>query len=175
MTRSIALLRGVNVGGRGRLPMKTFVAALAGLGCANVRTYIQSGNAVFDGAPTAKDVSLAVKKAAGFAPHAFVLPFSALRKAASACPFRKEAAASGKSVHVFFLDDAPSKAGVEALAELRRPKEDFAVAGRLLYLYAGLGVAESKIAARIDRVLETTTTARNWNTIEALIALAEAS
>ncbi|MEZ5922129.1 MAG: DUF1697 domain-containing protein [Parvularculaceae bacterium] len=173
MTKSIALLRGVNVGGRNMLPMKSFAAALEGLGCENVRTYIQSGNAVYDGAPTSKDIAAAIKKAAGFAPPVFVLTLAALKKAAKACPFRKEAEMSGKSVHLFFLEKAPSKAGVVSLGDLKRPNEDFAVAGRVLYLYAGEGVADSKIAVKIDRVLETTTTARNWNTVMKLIELAE--
>lgn len=174
MTRRIVLLRGVNVGGRNKLPMKSFVTALEGLGCTNIRTYIQSGNAVMDGEATANDIGAAIKKVAGFAPHVFVTTLAAFRKAAAANPFAKEAAASGKSVHLFLLDAAPSKAGVEALGALKRPREDFAVAGTALYLLTPEGVAGSKIAERVDRVLETTSTARNWNTVGKLIELAEA-
>ena len=171
--RNIALLRGVNVGGRNKLPMKTFAAALEGLGCANVKTYIQSGNAVFDGTASVGDIGAAIKKVAGFAPNVFVISHSALKKAAKANPFVKEAAANGKSVHLFFLDAAPKPDAVAALGELRRPREDFAVAGKALYLHTPDGLAGSKIAERIDRVLGVKTTARNWNTIAALMALAE--
>ncbi|MEK7266208.1 MAG: DUF1697 domain-containing protein [Pseudomonadota bacterium] len=171
--RKIALLRGVNVGGRNKLPMKAFAAALEGLGCENVKTYIQSGNAIFDGEASAADIAGAVKKAAGFTPHVFVISAAALGKAARANPFSKEAAASGKSVHLFLLEAPPAAEAAEALGKLKHPREDFAIGGKTLYLYTPEGVAGSKIAERIDRVLGTTTTARNWNTIEALLALAE--
>lgn len=173
MTRKVVLLRGVNVGGRNKLPMKAFTAALEGLGCENVKTYIQSGNAVFDGAASAADIGSAVKKAAGFTPHVFVTSAAAFKKAAAANPFKSQAAANGKSVHLFLLDDAPKAAAVEALGQLKRAKEDFAVGGKALYLFTPEGLAGSKIAERIDRTLGVTTTARNWNTVEALIALAE--
>jgi len=173
MTRKVVLLRGVNVGGRNKLPMKAFTAALEALGCENVKTYIQSGNAVFDGAASAADIGSAVKKAAGFTPHVFVTNVTAFKKAAAANPFKGEAAANGKSVHLFLLDDAPKAAAVETLGELKRAKEDFAVGGKALYLFTPEGLAGSKIAERIDRTLGVTTTARNWNTVEALIALAE--
>lgn len=175
MTRRIVLLRGVNVGGRNKLPMKAFANALEGLGCENVKTYIQSGNAVMDGEASANDIGAAIRKVAGFTPHVFVATSAAFRKTAASNPFAKEAAGSGKTVHLFLLDAAPSKEAVEALGALKRPREDFAVAGKALFLHTPEGFAGSKIAERIDRVLDTTTTARNWNTVLKLIELAEAA
>jgi uncharacterized protein (DUF1697 family) len=171
--RQIVLLRGVNVGGRNKLPMKTFAGALEGLGCENVKTYIQSGNAVVDGKTSAADIGSAIKKAVGFTPQVFVISLAAFKKAAAANPFSKEAEANGKSVHLYLLDAAPNGAAVEALGEIRRPKEDFAIVGKALYLHTPDGLAGSKIGERIDRVLGVTTTARNWNTVIALMALAE--
>ena len=172
MTRSIVLLRGVNVGGRNKLPMTLFASALEGLGCENVKTYIQSGNAVFDGETNAADIAAAVKKAAGFTPHVFLTTAAAFGKAAAANPFARQAAANGKSVHLFLLDGAPGADAVAALGELKRPREDFAIGGRTLYLFTPDGLAGSKIAERIDRVIGVKTTARNWNTVEKLIELA---
>lgn len=174
MSGSIILLRGVNVGGRNRLPMKDLAAMLEGLGCAHVKTWIQSGNAVVDGAPKAEDIAAAVKRDAGFSCRAFVISAAALKKAAASCPFQKEAAASGKSVHVFFLDGRAKPEAVEALGALRRPREDFAIAGDTLYLFSPEGVAASQIAEKIDRTLGVATTGRNWNTVMKLIELAEA-
>lgn len=173
MTRQIVLLRGVNVGGRNKLPMKIFAGVLEGLGCANVKTYIQSGNAIFDGATSAADIASAIKRAAGFAPPVFLTTATAFRKVARANPFARQAAASGKSVHLFLLDAAPNADAIEALGAIRRPREDFAVAGKELYLFSPEGVADSKIAEKIDRVLGVMTTARNWNTVEKLIAVTE--
>ncbi len=173
MTVRIALLRGVNVGGNNRLPMKTLVSILESLGCGNVRTYIQSGNAVYEGSASANDISARIKEAVGFRPHVFVMTAAALKKAAAANPFRKKAAASPKYIHLFFLDSVPSAEGVAELGALKSPREDFAIAAKTLYLHTPEGLAGSKIAERVDRVLGVTTTARNWNTVEALIGLAE--
>lgn len=175
MTRRIVLLRGVNVGGGNRLPMKLFASALDGLGCENVKTYIQSGNAVFDGEASASDIAGAVKKAAGFKPHAFVTTAAAFARTAAASPFARQASESGKSVHLFLLESAPGPEGVEALAALKRPQEDFAIGGKALYLHTPAGLAGSKIAERIDRALGMKATARNWNTVSALLALAEST
>ena len=175
MTRRIVLLRGVNVGGNNKLPMKLFTGALEALGCENVTTYIQSGNAVFDGEASASDIAAAVKNAAGFTPHVFVTTADAFRKAARSNPFAKEAASNGKSVHLFLLDGAPTAAAAEALGAMKRPREDFAIGGKTLYLHTPDGLAGSKIAERMDRALGVRTTARNWNTVTALLALAEGS
>ena len=171
MTMKVALLRGVNVGGRNKLPMKTLVDALESLDCRNVRTYIQSGNAVFIGAAQGPAIASEISRRVGFAPPVFVVDAKSLVKAAALCPFKDEAAASPTSVHVFFLENAPEGAAVEALGALRRGDEDFAVAGTVLYHLAPNGFAASEITARIDRVLKTKTTARNWRTVAALIAL----
>ncbi|MFZ5617597.1 MAG: DUF1697 domain-containing protein [Pseudomonadota bacterium] len=171
MTRKIALLRGVNVGGNNKLPMKTLVSIFEKLGCENVHTYIQSGNAVFDGAASANDIADGIKKLAGFRPHVFVLTAAAMRKAALKCPFAKEAERAGKSVHLFFLDDVPSADSVNALGALKSPREDFAIMAKTLYLHAQDGLSASKIADRIDRTLKTTTIARNWNTVMALLEM----
>ncbi len=172
MTRSVALLRGVNVGGRNKLPMKTFVSVLEGLGGRNVRTYIQSGNAVFDGDVAARDIEARIEAHLGFRTHAYVLAAAALRRAAERCPFAKQGAEAPKSVHLFLLDDAPAAADVEALGALKAPKEDFAVSGTCFYLLTPSGLTSSGIADKIDRVLKTRTTARNWNTVTALLAMA---
>ncbi|MBY0422845.1 MAG: DUF1697 domain-containing protein, partial [Parvularculaceae bacterium] len=134
MTRSVALLWGVNVGGRNPLPMKTFASVLEGLGCRDVRTYIQSGNAVFDGAVAAQDIESRIEAHLGFRPHAYVIAAAALARAAARCPFAKAAAAEGKSVHLFLLDAAPAAADVEALGALKAAGEDFAVSGTFVYL-----------------------------------------
>ena len=171
MTRSVILLRGVNVGGRNKLPMKTFAALLEGLGLAQVRTYIQSGNAVCAGEANANDIAARIFEHAGFRTQVFVVSAAALRLAAERCPFAREAAAAPKSVHVFFLHSAPAAADVDALGALKSPCEDFAIAGKVLYLHTPPGFAGSKIADRIDRMLKTASTARNWSTILALVAL----
>lgn len=170
--KTIVLLRGVNVGGRNKLPMKTFAMVLERLGAENVRTYIQSGNAVMDGEASANDIAAALKKHAGVSCHVFTLPAARLKKLAAASPFAKEAEASPKSVHLYLLGAKPDAEAVERLAVLKTPSEDIALAGDALYLHTPAGLAKSNIAERIDRTLKVTTTARNWNTVNKLIELA---
>ncbi|WP_428410135.1 DUF1697 domain-containing protein [Hyphococcus sp.] len=172
MTQKIALLRGVNVGGHNKLPMKELAKLLEGMGCENVRTYIQSGNVVYDGKTKGPEIAAAIKKKFGFEPHTFVMTAAALKKAAAACPYQKQAKAEPKSVHLFFLDGAPDKGAETGLAEVKTAPEEFVLAKSVLYLHTPKGLAASKIAEKADRVLKTKTTARNWNTVQALIDLA---
>lgn len=171
--RRVALLRGVNVGGRNRLPMADFADILAHLGCRHVRTYIQSGNAVFDGDVEADAVTAEIGRRCGFSPPAFVLPARSLAKAVALCPFAEQAEAAPTSVHVYFLERAPAAEHVEALGALRKGGEDFAIAGKTLYHLSSKGFANSVLTERMDRVPKMKTTARNWRTVKALIALAE--
>ena len=172
--KNIALLRGINVGGRNKLPMKTLAMLLERLDCENVKTYIQSGNVVYDGKASAADIIAAIKEHCGFAPHVFVISAKAFAKAAAANPFKREATASGKSVHLFLLSEAPAADKVEALGGLKKAQEDFAISGAALYLHTPAGLSSSGIAEKIDRTLKVTTTARNWNTVEKLLEMIEA-
>ena len=171
--KSVVLLRGVNVGGRNKLPMKAFKAVLEELGCENVRTYIQSGNAVVDGAPCKEEIKAALAAQAGVRPHVFVMAAKDLEKAARICPFRAAGEVDGKSVHLYLMQDAPDTRALESLGAMRQPGEDFAAVGEYFYLHTPHGLAKSKIAEKIDRVLKTTTTARNWNTVKALLGMVE--
>lgn len=172
--KQIVLLRGVNVGGRNKLPMKDFKMILERLGCANVKTYIQSGNAVFEGVASAADIQTGLKKHAGVSCRVFTVTLPAFRKITEQNPFARQAAASGKSVHLFLLDGSPSVDSLEALAALARPGEDFAANDKAVFHHTPAGLSKSDIAQKIDRVLGVNTTARNWNTVEAILNLAEA-
>ncbi|PQA87115.1 DUF1697 domain-containing protein [Hyphococcus luteus] len=171
MTQKVALLRGVNVGGKNRLPMKELAAMLSDMGCKNVRTYIQSGNVVYDGTATGADIASAINKNFGFKPQTFVMTAAALKKAVASAPFQKQAQADPKSVHLLFLEGEPQKGAEAELEEIKTAAEQFVLAKGVLYLHSPKGFAVSKIAEKADRILKTKTTARNWKTIEALIDL----
>ncbi len=169
----MALLRGINVGGARKLPMKTLAAIIEGVGGADVRTYVQSGNAVFDGDVDAGALGEAIEAEMGFRPHVFVLTLKALKKAAEDCPFAEAGEADGKTVHVVFLGGAPAPDAAARFDEVKTPAEEFVIDGGALYIHSPAGLSKSKIAERMDRILKVPTTARNWNTVKALIALGE--
>ncbi len=178
MTTWIALLRGINVGGNNRLPMADLAAILEASGARGVRTWIQSGNAVFDADPAdarafAASVSAAIRERHGFAPHVLVVPAAALRAVIERNPY-PEAAADPTSLHVFFLDAEPAAPDHASLARVAAPDERYAVDGAVCYLHVPSGLGRSKLALKLEKGLGVPATARNWNTVLKLAALANA-
>ena len=176
MKTYIALLRGINVGRKGVLPMQELAAILELLGCRNVKTYIQSGNAVFQHNETGVSelsiyITAAIAKSRGFAPQVLVLDAKRLANAAAANPF-PEAEAEPKSLHLFFLDSTPSKAKLKSLANLQGDNERFKLRGSVFYLHAPNGVGRSKLAANVERHLGVAATSRNWRTVGKLLEIA---
>ena len=122
MKTYIALLRGINVGGKNILPMKELVALLEGLGLENVATYLNSGNVVFqskvaDTNKLAGDIRAAIGDRYGFAPQLLIRSGRDLQQAMAANPF-PEAESQPKTLHLFFLESPPADpdlAGLEAI------------------------------------------------------------
>jgi uncharacterized protein (DUF1697 family) len=174
VTTWIALLRGINVGGKNKLPMKELAAACTKLGCRDVRTYIQSGNVVFAAEKAVADrfaAGLQRRIEAEFGLRVPVVLRSAaqLRAAVAGNPFVADGVAEPE-LHVAFLADAPAKAAVAALDAKRSPGDSFLVAGREVYLHLPNGVARSKLTnAWFDAQLDTTSTIRNWRTVLTLL------
>ena len=165
----ILLLRAVNVGGTGSLPMKDLVALLEKLGLAEIRTYIQSGNAVFrtNRAQAAKlptKIRAGLSRKLGFAPEVILLRLDDLESAIAANPYPTADAAS-QSLHLTFLAGVPAAPDLAALEKLRSGNERFALKGRVFYLHAPDGVGKSRLLARIERALGVAGTGRNWGTV----------
>lgn len=181
----VALLRAVNVGGYGKLPMADFRSLLEKLEYARVQTYIQSGNAVFEArgtsASVARDLALALEKHTGAPVGVMVRTEADLSRVIAGNPFAHEAAADGARVHVVFLErPAPAGAaeGLQAIVEKYPARRDrFALAGDTLYLHLPEGAADSKFTGKpMDRALGGVAgTARNWNTVVKLHAMARAA
>lgn len=169
MQTYIALLRGINVGGNTVLPMKELAAAMEAVGARDVKTYIQSGNAVFrsDGADTrafAEALTAEIKKRKGFGPHVIVLTEDEWDKAMAGNPFR-EAEEDPKSLHLGFLDSVPKQPNLEKLEGLKKESERFELKGKVFYLHAPEGVGRSKLAAGTEKALDVPVTDRNWRTV----------
>ncbi|MBC8877135.1 MAG: DUF1697 domain-containing protein [Planctomycetes bacterium] len=127
----IALLRGINMVGRNRLPMKELVALLEGLNARDVKTYHQSGNAAFRhrgkvAARLAKRISTAIGKAYGFEPLVMLLETEKLARIIADNPF-PEAESEPGSLEVGFLTSVPEQPDWEALEEVKRKSQRFAL------------------------------------------------
>jgi uncharacterized protein (DUF1697 family) len=179
MRTLVALFRGINVGGRNSLPMRELVAVLENLGLQEVRTYIQSGNVVFQSksgepAELASSIGDAIAKSHGFKPEVMLLEVDELEAAVAANPF-PEAESEPKSLHLYFLVSEPEHPDLEGLERVRRESERFQLEGKVLYLYAPQGIGRSKLAARVERSLGVAVTARNWRTVCKIEAMANGS
>lgn len=170
----IALLRGINVGGRNKLPMKELVSVLESLGCSGVRTYLQSGNAVFlgdrgAGTDFATAIGGAVAARHGFEPNVLVLDREDLERAVLGNPYDTSV---GKALHFFFLVEAPPEPDLAAMEGARSPTEEFTLTDDVFYLHAPDGIGCSKLAGAVERHLGVACTGRNWNTVEKLAEMA---
>jgi len=173
MNTYIALFRGINVGGHNSLPMNGLKEILISLGCENVRTYIQSGNAVFrssiaDPEQLSATVSAAILGHYGFEPMVLLMRQSEFAEAVEHNPFPTD---RGNRLHLFFLDEEPGQPDLQGLEELKTDTESFLLHGAVFYLYAPDGIGRSKLAAKAERYLGVTTTARNWNTVAKLMEM----
>jgi uncharacterized protein (DUF1697 family) len=173
MPTYIALLRAVNVGGTGKLPMATFRAVLEGLGYRNVMTYIQCGNAVFDAKGTAQGVTkaltVALKEQTGSPVDVVIRTHEQLDQIIQQNPFAKEAA-DGTKVHVGFLSaPAPesARAGLDRIvSQYPKRRDRYHLAGDTLYLHLPDGAAETKFSGKgLDKAVGVFGTGRNWNTV----------
>ena len=171
----LALLRGINVGGKAKLPMKELVAIFAAAGAVNIRTYIQSGNVLFESPipePLIAQVTTEIARIYGYPGRIVLRSAVELTAAFKANPFEK-AGASAETMHVYFLADKPDPVATRALDPDRSPGDSFVVKNREIYLHLPNGMARTKLTnAYFDAKLKTTSTARNWNTVGKLVELA---
>jgi uncharacterized protein (DUF1697 family) len=172
----VALLRGINVGGNNRLPMKALAAMFTDAGCADVRTYIASGNVVFR-APErltrtlAETIAERIRADFGLQTPVVLRSAQELAEVAAKNPFLPEGEDT-KPLHVLFLADTPKAASVAKLDPDRSPPDTFRVIGREVYLRCPNGLARTKLTnAYFDSKLGTVSTGRNWNTVLKLLAM----
>ena len=178
MNTYVALFRGINVGGNCSLPMKELVAALEEIGAQKVRTYIQSGNAVFESveknlARLSKQLSAEIMMRRGFEPHVHILTIEALAKVIAENPF-PEAVIDPSSLHLGFLSSPPKSTDLKKLSSLKKESERFYLTENVFYLHAPEGVGRSKLAASSEKILGVSMTDRNWRTVCKVMEMAGA-
>lgn len=172
MERCAVLLRGINVGRGNRLAMADLRALLEDLGCRDVSTYVNSGNALV----TADPEGLAERVEAALPLPVRVVVFTAdeLAEAVRQCPWPERAEASPKLVHVGYLNRLPPTEALEALDALsgRHGDDELAVGPRVLYLSYASNSVDSPLAKALGRAkLDVVVTTRNWTTARKLVAL----
>ncbi len=171
----VALLRGINVGGHNKLSMKELVLGLTKLGLHDPRTAIQSGNVVFGSKKrSSSDLTRAIEDfieaAHGFRPAVLLLDEPGFRARLEANPF-PDAADEPKTLHLFFCSTVPGNPDLSGIDGRRSAGERWQLEADVVYLHAPHGIGRSKLAASVEKLLGVAVTARNWNTLQRIVAL----
>jgi uncharacterized protein (DUF1697 family) len=171
----VALLRGINLGSRNRVPMAKLREVFADAGCEAVTTYIQSGNVVFekkasDRAALARRLEKAIREAFDVAASVALRTADELAAVVASHPFGRD---TSHSV-VTFLAETPDRAAVRRVQALDVAPDRVEVAGSDVYLHYPKGFQGARLTgALLEKTLGVAGTARNWRTVTRLADLAE--
>jgi uncharacterized protein (DUF1697 family) len=179
MTAIICLLRGVNVGGHNKIGMDSLRDICSSLKLRSPQTYIQSGNVVFgtperDLSKLARRIEDCIEKGYSFRPTVMLRTAAEMRDVIARNPFAARKNIDPGKLVVSFLAGSPAAEVAKRLSEIKVGPEELRVSGRELYIYFPDGQGRSKLPAALDRAAKIPATARNWNTVNKLLAMAEA-
>ena len=166
----VALLRGINVTGKNMIKMETLRTTFGALGFGNIKSYINSGNLVFETRKTddcklAKIIHDAIQEGFGFDISVMVRPISEVQEIVEWNPFEGQFE-SHKDVHVFFLNDRLTDEQAAYLLEQGNENEFFAILGRHVACLLKIHITDSAVGKGfIDKKLKVAATGRNWRTV----------
>lgn len=177
------MLRGVNVGGHNRIPMDALRALYASLRLRDARTYVQSGNVIFriddnlkggDFGVLSRKIEDALERKFKFRPSVILRTPSELRETISRNPFSKRRAIDPARLLVMFLARDPAPEARAQLLQINAAPEELHLTGREVFIYYPEGLGRPKLPwTRIEKILQTPATGRNWNSVLKMRALAE--
>ena len=179
MTIYIALLRGINVGGKNIIKMSNLKEVFENMGLCQVQTYIQSGNVLFksneEEEPLRKKIEHEIEEAFGLSISIILRTSSELEAIIRNFPFSEEEAPSSKveSSYVSLLLHAPLKENMDRLKAYKTESEEYLIEGREVFLFFRNSIRNSKLASHLHK-LDVPSTVRNWKTINKLAVLAKA-
>lgn len=177
MRRYLAILRGINVGGKRKLPMANLRDSVTKIGFTKVQTYIQSGNLLFtaeenDSSRLETLLEEHLLETYDYKIPVIVRTVEELKKAFAENPFALKTPI--KQLHLTFLKESPKPEEVEILQTFPKAPEEFTIIDKNLFLKCTERYSDAKLTnAFIERKLKTTATTRNWKTITKLVELLE--
>jgi len=179
VSKQIALLRGINVGGKNKIPMAGLREALTRHGFGGVATYVASGNVVFDdpGTPpaeTAAAVEAVVEQEFGLRIPVVARTRDEIAAVVAGNPLPEGAAEPARFLAVFLSGPAPDDAWFRTVDPASYAPDRFELGDRVVYVWCPGGLGRSKLAGDFaGRRLAVTATARNWNTVLKLLQMAD--
>ena len=179
----IALLRGINVGGKNMIKMAELKRVLESIGLCEVKTYIQSGNVLFKSNESEEDLRKKIEHAIetnfGFLVAIVIRTADELDEIIRNCPFSEEEISEAESasetecLYVSLMTQVPVQDKMERLDVYKGENEKYQIIGREVYLLFRQSIRNSKIAINLHK-LEVPATVRNWKTMNKIAALAKA-
>ena|ERR1700728_3656055 len=169
--RYIGLVRGINVGGKNKVPMGELRSLFEALGCTEVSTFIQSGNVLFSSQGPIEPTQLQRALAKELLINTAVVLRTPrdLRAVVERNPYQH---VDPSTLHVGFLAEKPSTVAIGGLETARFAPEECIAVRKELYLHLPNGMARAKLPAYLERRLKIPITIRNWNTVTELLGLA---
>ncbi|MEK3751233.1 DUF1697 domain-containing protein [Paenibacillus sp. FSL E2-8871] len=177
MTTYIALLRGINVGGNKIIKMLDLKAMFQTLGFENVRTYIQSGNVVFESDEGSESlltgvIERKIHEVFGFEVSVIIRTLAEMENVIANDPFQLSEPEEFKRWYVTFLPAEPSAEALDKLRTYENGPDKVRFVGREMYILYEVSVSQSPLfKVPFDRILGMTITARNWNTANKLVTM----
>jgi uncharacterized protein (DUF1697 family) len=178
MMTYIAMLRGINVGRGKVVKMERLRTLFATLGFGEVRTYVQSGNVVFQSerkspAELTRTIEAKIQRDFGFTVPVLINTSKELAPIVRNNPLLRVKGIDVSKLHVTFLSDAPPKTAARVLEDLATTRERFRILNREIYLYCPDGYGKSKLTNNtIEKKFSLVATTRNWRTVNALLEMA---
>ena len=175
----ISMLRGVNLGPHNRIKMDELRALYESLKYEDPRSYVQSGNVIFrtkekNSPQLAKKIQAGIEKKFGCFPEVILRTAEELRRTIAANPFPEQTKNEPGKVLVTFLAGEPPRDAEANLQKFKDFPEQLHLKGRELYIYFPNGAGRSKLPwSAVDKFLKVTGTARNWNSVQAMLKIAE--
>ncbi|MFE9078260.1 DUF1697 domain-containing protein [Bacillus mobilis] len=176
MTIYIALLRGINVGGHKVIKMAYLKQMFESIGLKQVKTYIQSGNIVFE---SEKDIGFLNKRIQSEINNVFDFDVPVMLRTRDEfintikrCPYEVDSLLEGESIHVAFLANELSEKEIDQLLMQKNETEDCFIHEKVVYLFFKNSIRNSKLMNQFQK-LQTPATIRNWRTVNKLKVIVE--
>jgi uncharacterized protein (DUF1697 family) len=170
----ISLLRGINLGTHKQIRMPALKGLYESLGLSFVKTYIQSGNVVFESDASAGELAPKIEKSIeaeyGFLAETLVFSLDEWKGFIEANPFPD---ADTKALYLTLLAAVPKAELIEAIGDIKAGDDQYRIIGRAIYLYCPNGYGRTKLHNNLwEHKLRLVATTRNWNSMMNLLALA---
>jgi len=179
METYIAVLRGINVSGKNMIKMPALITSMEKIGFKNVRSYLQSGNLIFENegrelADFEEKIKAEIAQSFGLDVPVLVLNSKEILRVRNENPFVKTEEIDEKKLHVTFLSGVPEKINIDQIDAGKYAPDEFIVDGKAIYLFCPGGYGNTKLTNNFfESKLKMTATTRNWNTVNKLVEMGE--